>query len=263
MSFSAATSQTGFKLHKRASDHEIMLLPGDPGVTFYKGDWVALSGGVLIAATDSLANTIGRVTKTTVCPAASQAFPIPGPGGGIGDLDGAAAKTLIPVQVDVPVGTKIWRSPIRGYQDEACAAAWDATYRSVGLTTGFGTDNYGIGSLVYVYDGPGKGELNIVEDYDHADHASGDALAVVFHRAFNTAPTTDTKMIFLNGKNASGDGRSCILGRMDIYDKDQLDLDDGYDDGNYITFMDFLDSANHLKDECVLSINATQLIAAE
>lgn len=260
MAFSAETSQTGVRVHRRVADKEILLLPGDPGVTFYKNDYVAQSGGVLIAATDSLANAIGRVVKTTVCPAATQAFPIPGPGGGISDLDGEAAKTLIPIEVDVPAGVKVMRWPITGYCDET-VVSYTASTRAVALTTGFGTDNYGIGALAFVYEGTGKGELNIVEDYDHADGAA--ELLCIFHRAFNATLDTTSKLIFLTGKNAASDGRSCILGRMDIYDKDQMHVDDGYDDGNYITFMDFMDAANHVKDECVLAINATHLIAGE
>lgn len=131
----------------------------------------------------------------------------------------------------------------------------------MGLTTGFGSDNYGIGAIAYVYEGPGKGEINVVEDYDHTGGTV--ELMVVFHRPFNATLTSSSKLIFLTGKNAASDGRPSILGRMDLNTSKLWDMDDGYDDGNFVTLMDFLDVANHLVDGAVLAVNATQLIAGE
>ena len=79
MSF-AATALQNVEPFRYTSKYERMWLPGDPGVTFTKGEMCSLSGGVLIAGTDSAANAYFRVDKTVVSPAASQEFVKPHPG---------------------------------------------------------------------------------------------------------------------------------------------------------------------------------------
>ena len=50
-----ATATQGFELAGRVPDHDVLWLPGDPGITFTEGDLVIVTNGVLVLATDSAA----------------------------------------------------------------------------------------------------------------------------------------------------------------------------------------------------------------
>mgnify|MGYP001239060116 CR=1 FL=1 len=107
-----ATASQGFEKVRTTGCSEIMWLPGDPGVTFTKGDEVALgtttgNAGLLILATDSLVDCVGRVAKTTICPAATQAFPKPGGSDKLPKRPVAETRDLLP---SVPRGTNETRS---------------------------------------------------------------------------------------------------------------------------------------------------------
>jgi len=256
MAFSAARTLQGNENVGKTTGNDILWLPGDPGVTYTKGDSVyytpttAGSAGLVILETDSVADSIGRVMKTTVCPANTQAFPT-GPAFP-GDLDGAAAKTLIPVEMDVPAGVPIRACPLSGYQDET-VVTYSAASLYIGCTTGFGADDRPNGALIYVYEGPGKGEINIVDDYDHTGGAV--ELLLQLHRPFNTTLTSASKFIVLAATGAANGVGS--LGRMDRDDKDALEVDDGADDGNVVLFCDFLRLGEFLKNGALPYINAS------
>lgn len=253
MTISAEKSWNGSKDVRTVGENEILYVAGDPGVTFTKGDTVSISNGVLILSTDSLATSVGVVAKTTVCPANTQAFPIgPNPPS---DLDGAAAKCLIPIIPHVAAGTKVRQSLVYGYTDETVVTAANAAVTYIGCTTGFDADDYPNGAIAYIYEGPGKGEINIVEDYDHTGGTP--ELKLIFHRAWNATLTTATKFIVLTpAAAAQGVGQ---FGRMDIYDEDQLDVTDGYDDGDFVIYEDFLKLGQYLKNIAVPYITARSI----
>jgi hypothetical protein len=220
--------------------HEIMWLPGDPGVTFTKGELCSLSGGVLIRGTDSAANAVFRVEKTTVSPAATQAFPL------YSDVwprrEASKDLTLVPVQVMVAGGAPVLIANVTNYQDET-VVSYTASTRAVAMTTGFGADDRSNSGLAYIYEGPGLGEMNIIEDYDHTGGAA--ELLAIFHRAFATTLTTSSKMIVLSstsGANAVGP-----FGRVDLSDEDQIDCNDGADDGDYVIFGDWQTVGTYLR----------------
>jgi hypothetical protein len=245
MALTAARTLQGNEMVRTIQSPDILHLPGDPGVTFTRGDRVAMSNGVLILATDSLADTIGRVMKTTVCPAATQAFPI-GPNGP-SDLDGAEAKTLIPIEMDVPAGVKVFAAPISNHCDYT-VTSWTAGTRALVVATGFNTNDYPNSAIVYVYDGPGKGQINVIEAYTHA------TLTLTMHRAFAVAPTSASSVIVLAAAAAAnGVG---FMGRMDFDDENALEVDDGDDDGNAVLYCDFLKIQEYLKNLSVPYINA-------
>jgi hypothetical protein len=226
MAFSQ-TAQTGFGEYGRTTGDEEFLLPGDPGVSFVAGDLCALnrtSLGVLIKATDSLPPPYFRVTRSTVCPAATQAFPLPADS--YRPAVDAEGRTLIPVtRVGAVANQPILRVKTYGYVDET-VTSYTASTRVVVLGTGMAVNDYSNGGLVYVYEGPGIGEMNIIEDYVHA------STHIVLHRAFATALTTASKLLIYC--KAAGDNAVGPFGRMDVYDADQLDVTDGSDDGNFI-----------------------------
>ena len=261
MAFSAGKTLKGISVDSKISEHFIVNMVGDPGVTYTRGTMVVRDSnagtyGCAIKASDSSALVIGRVAKTVVCPAATVPFPIPGQPPG--DLDGNVAKTLIPVEVSRFTGQNLLKGHFYANAKDETVVTYSSTYHSVELTTGLGTDSYGAGALVYVYEGPCKGECNIIEDYDHAGHASGKALVAVMHRAFNGTPTSATKMLIFCNDGAAGDGIPPIGGLMDLDESSasQSDFDcaDGYDDGNYITLTDWNRLADLMPDGAILAV---------
>jgi len=262
MAFSPSKTLQGITVHSRVSENMIVWMPGDPGVTYTKGKFVSLGAGagtygVAIVAADSVARAIGRVHKTVVCPAAATPFPIPG--SPPLDLDGDTMKTLIPIEISrPPAGTQILKG--RAYlnaRDEAVTAYTKAT-RRVLVTTGPGND-FGMGSLIYVYDGPGKGECNIVEDYDHTGGASEKMMTL--HRPFNVDLTSASKILWFTNSAHAADGIPPIGGLMDLDEASattsEFDTADGYDDGNYETLMDWWLLGGLLADGAFLAVQRT------
>jgi hypothetical protein len=252
MAFSAERTLLGHEPVGRTTDRELLWLPGNPGITYTKNDRVvytpttAGSAGLIILATDSVADAVGRVVKTVVCPAATQPFPVPG--AQPGDLDGAAAKCLVLVEMDVPCGVPVRQAPIVSYADETVVTTTPAT-PEITCTTGFGADDRPNGALCYIYEGPGKGEINFVDDYTHV------GLHLQFHRKWNATLTTATKMIVLSA-TGSANAVGC-LGRMDLQDQSAgLEVDDGADDGNFVLYCDFFKLVEFLKNGALPYINA-------
>jgi len=241
MALTQATSLKGFEWEREVALGEMLWIPGDPGVTFTEGDLVEISNGVLVVGTDSGANMIGRVDKTVVCPAAETAFPMPGNAYWAGDT--SEEKTLIPMRPLIPVGTPVLKATFAGQQDET-VVSYTAATRAIACTTGFGADDRPNGALLYVYEGPGKGEVNVVEDYDHTGGAA--ELLLICHRAFRTTLTTSSKFIVLS--QTSGAVAMGFFGRLDsdAMADGKLDLTDGQDDGDFTIFMDFRKAAYYL-----------------
>jgi len=231
MSF-AATALQNVQFLRKTSANEVMFLPGDPGVTFTKGDLCTLSGGVLILGTDSAANGVFRVDKTVVCPAATQEFVMPSDVQDHRALD--KDKTLVQVQVMVPDGAPVYLGNIKNWTDET-VVSYTASTRAIAETTGHGADDRPNGALVYVYEGPGIGEVNVVEDYDHTGGAA--ELLLITHRKFKATLTTSSKYIVLAPTTAAnGVG---LFGRVDMADNDEIDVKDGADDGDYVIYCDW------------------------
>jgi hypothetical protein len=217
---------TGFRGHRQLGSGEVFWLPGDPGVAFTRNKRYALSNGVLVAATDSVANAIFRPIRTVTMAAASVAFTKPR------DLDPAAAThdtTLVPCVVDCPAGLSIQRGKVKNYADET-VVSYTASTRAIACTTGFTADDYPNGALLIVTGGPGVGEWNVIEDYDHTGGAA--ELLLICHRKFSATLTTSTTFTVLAPTDANnGLG---LWGRCDLADDDELDVSDGDDDGDYV-----------------------------
>ena len=238
MAFSATALQNVETL-RHTCGQEVMWLPGDPGVTFTKGEMCSFSNGVLIRGTDSAANAVFRVDHTVVCPAASQEFTKPG------DLiehrTDDKFKTLVQCTAMVAGGAPVYLANITGYQDET-VVSYDAATRAVEETTGHGADDRPNGALMYVYEGPGIGECNICEDYDHTGGAA--ELLLIAHRKFAATLTTASKYIIL-ASTAGANGVS-LFGRVDLADEDAIDVADGADDGDYVVYCDWRHIGHYL-----------------
>lgn len=239
MSFSA-TALNNVEPHRFTSKYEQFLLPGDPGVTFTRGQMCSLSGGVLIAGTDSAANAYFRVEKTVVCPAATQEFVMPSDVKDSRDED--KDKTLVLVTCMVGDGVPVYLANIKNWCDET-VVSYTASTRAIAETTGHTADDYPNGALCYVYEGPGIGEVNVVEDYDHTGGAA--ELLLICHRKFKATLTTSSKLIIL-AEDDTGANAVSLFGRVDLADDDEIDCADGASDGDYVVYCDWRQVAHWL-----------------
>ena len=232
MAFSPTATANGVPNMRKAGGQEVLFVPGDPGVTLDKGEICAMSNGVAIVGTDSLAGPHLRPVKSVISPAATQAFVMPGKFNHLGDA--AKDLTLCPMQVMLKEGAQILKATIVNQVDET-VVSYTAGTRAVECTTGFGADDRPNGALLYVYEGPGKGEVNIVEDYDHTGGAA--ELLLICHRAFKATLTTSSKFIVL-GSSAAANAVG-PFGRVDISTSLLVDVIDGGDDGDYMVYGDW------------------------
>ena len=249
-----ATATQGLEFHRVVSENEIIYCPGDPGDTYTRGDAVVatVGEGVVDVAADSEV-AIGTVAKTTICPAASQAFPLPA------DFypshDSAAGNCLVPLHSAVPAGTPVYLATFAGHIDETVVSYLASTPYFEG-TTGAGADDRPNGAFVYVYEGPGIGEVNLISDYDH----TGGTVELEYqtHRAFATALTSASKCIILAGEAAASRGIGCF-GRVDLQDQNNLHAADGADNGIFLVYMDWRKAAYYLKNLTLPVVRASAL----
>ena len=257
MAFSASAG-AGFRDKNVVSGDEILWLPTDPGVTYNKGDRVGMGGptsessesagkeGVLILDADIDKNSVGTIDSKTIGAAATVAFAkghMPGKTfDPVYDNQGTY-KSLAPVRTRFPAGTPIQHVLMESYIDEV-VISYTASTRAVAGTTGAAADDYPNGAIAVVYEGPGKGEVNIVEDYDHTGGAA--ELLYIFHRPFIATLTSASKMLILAGEAAASRG-VCLMGRCtEGTTSDRVTVDDGANDGEYIIFCDFLRIADYV-----------------
>ena len=153
-----ATATQGFEDLRPVGYGEVFWVPGDPGVTYVRGDKcfmdysTAGAEGCLLQGTDSLAATIFTVVKSTVCPAATQPFPNPWTFDPSRAWDAAELLCLVPVTVDGLIGANIQKAMLTGYRDET-VVSYTASTRAIECTTGMGADDRPNGALLYVYEG--------------------------------------------------------------------------------------------------------------
>jgi len=240
----AASKTYPFTFVRCTQPDELLRIPGDPGVTYTKGDLVyhylanAGTSGVLSTGGDSTATCFAVVEKTCVCAAATQAFPIPGQEI---DDDSAYAKTLVTVRPLAPAGMPIFKATFAAHGDDT-VATWTASTRTATFATGFAANDYPNGAFAYCYEGPGAGEVNVVEDYVHG------SLSLIFHRPTQATLTTASKFVVVAGEAATYKGVGPAFGQIDAQDKDNLHAADGADDGDYVVWMDWGEAASYLAD---------------
>lgn len=240
-----ATATQGFEYVGLTSGEEIFYLPGDPGDTFTRGQQVQIANGVLDDAGDSV-DPVGVVMETTVCPAATQAAP---PSDDYNKISKDAADLcLVPVKMLVPAGEPIFRVTFANHFDDTLAAYTSAT-PSITLSTSPGANDDSNGSIIYVYEGPGMGEILIGADYVHTSKV------LTTHRVAKATLTTSSKVLILEGEGGSVGGIS-FLGRVDADTNAAVDMGDGYDDGNWMLWFDFLEAPSLLKNLTVKVIRA-------
>lgn len=227
----------GFQSHRKIDCDTIFWVAGDPGVTFAKGDKINMEAGVaaLAAADDA---SFGTVVQSVTCPANTTAFPVPA--GHIVNRQTATPQfsALVPIRLDVSGTVQTEKCLFKNHMDDTVTSYTAGTRTIVHAGTALGTDDEGISGLLYVYEGPGKGEVNVVEDYTTSSKS------IVCHRPFNATLTTASKFIILGTVGASaGVGQ---LSRIELADEDELDVTNGTDDGNYQVVLDWREAAEML-----------------
>lgn len=258
MALTATTSPQGFQLLRYTTENEILFVPGDPGDTYTRGDQVntTVGEGIVDPGAANEGALVGNVVKTVVCPAATQAFPKPA------DFDPAldteASKCLIPVRVNVPSGCPVYLATFANHQDET-VVSYTAATRAIAETTGHGADDRPNGGLLYVYSGPGAGEVNVVEDYDHTGGAA--ELLLIAHRAFATTLTTSSLYITLGGEAAGSRGVG-FFNRCESADQDNVTVNQGADDGDWVVYLDWRHAAKYLNNLTIPVIPARYLLLA-
>lgn len=231
---------------------EEMWIPGDPGDTYTRGDLVSMTAaeGILDTLADS-EYAIGEVTRTTTCPAATVGIPKcrdfdPIARSGTGDLH------LVPIKPRVAKGTPIYKVSLSSPTINEAIAAYTAATPSITLTTSPGADDDSNGALVYVFAGPGAGTVLTGADYVHSTKV------LTTHTAAATALTTSSSVIVLEGQGSNVGGIGWF-GRIDAADDNNLDLADGYDDGDWTIFMSYERAADYLSLGQVLVIPSSAL----
>ena len=242
-----ATATQGLEFYREVVRNELLYVPGDPGDTFTRGDAVVstVGEGVVDPAATTEA-TIATVAKTVTMAAATTAAPFD------------TSNTLVPCISQVPEGTPIYLCTFASQIDEAVLGYTAGTPSFAGTTGGAG-DDYPNGAIVYCYEGPGVGEVNIVADYDHTGGAA--ELLYILHRQFATAMTTSSKCIVLAGEAAGSRGVG-FFNRCELADANNLTVADGADNGKWVVYLDWRDAATHLNNLRLPVIPASSLFLA-
>lgn len=238
-----ATARQGFEVERYVQPHEILYVMGDPGDTYTNGDAVVSTVGEGVVDPAAAGETIvGTVAKTTVCPAATVAAPLPADFNPA--FDSESNRCLIPIRSAVPPGTPVYLATFASHIDDT-VASYDSATPYIEGGTGAGADDRPNGALVYVYEGPGIGEVNVVADYDHADGAA--ELLYTLHRKFATDLTTSSKIIVLAGEAAASRGVGWF-GRCATGDQNNLVVNNGANDGKWVVYMDWRKAGWYLKN---------------
>ncbi len=247
-----ATASQGFELLRLTGPDEVLYVPGDPGDTYTLGDFVVETVGeglVDPAAADEETIIIGRVQQTTVCPAASTAWPRPEDPWQAGVDGDADQKTLVPINGIVPAGTPVFLVTFAGHIDDtvssyvASAGSMTGAGAYIAMTAGPSADDYPNGALVYVYEGTGAGQWNVVMDFD----VTGGTVEIMLglHRPFKVALDSTSKYIVLAGEAVANRGVG-FFDRVSIADNNNVVVDDGANDGGFMVYADARTIAKYL-----------------
>jgi hypothetical protein len=234
-----ATASKGFELYRYTSAEEVLWVPGDPGDSYTKGDQVVatVGEGVVDPLAANEGGAVGRVGKTITCAANTTAFPIPREFDKA-DENAATADTLIPITTNVPAGIPVFRVTFENHWDDT-VTSYTASTRVVVLGTGCAANDYANGALLYVHAGTGAGQVGVVEDYVHG------TTHVVMHRVFETALDSTSEVIILGGEAATSRGIG-FFNRCEAAGATSVTTNQGADDGDYVVYMDWTESAEFL-----------------
>jgi hypothetical protein len=193
----------------------------------------------------------GTAGSTTVCPAATTyGFPV------IGLHTGAEPGSTADIMKCLVPCRPLFRGPIylatfSGQFDDLIALTTPAT-PSITLTVSPGANDDTNGALIYTYAGTGAGQWNIGDDYVHTTKV------LTMHRKFESVVSTDTYAIILEGEGGSA-GAIGYGSRLDDGDEDNLVVNDGYNDGENVIYMNALDIPRYLKELMLPVVRASDV----
>lgn len=235
-----ATATQGFEFDRCTDCSEVLWLPGDPGITFTRGDLVTFTNGVLVRCTTNQALFV--VEHSTVCPAATTyGFPVAGldVGGDWGSVSDIV-KCYVPCRPIRQMCRSVKKATFANQFDDLVAACTQTT-PSITLTTSPGANDDTNGALIYCYAGTGAGQWNIGDDYVHTTKV------LTTHRKWNTALDATSYVIILEGEGG-GVGGIGYGTRLDQADHNNLNVADGYNDGLWVPFFDVREIPTLLKN---------------
>jgi hypothetical protein len=191
--------------------------------------------------------------QTTVCPSNATAFPLPAE---FDPVDRSGRNLcLVPVKIDIAAGVPIYKCTFKNQVDET-VVTYSAASLYIGATTGNGANDRPNGAMIYVYEGPGIGEVLIVDDYVHTGGAV--ELLLQLHRPAIATLTSSSKFITVAGEAATFKGTG-LFGRIDAADKNELDTSDGVNDGEFVVYGGWQEIGGYLKNLTLPVINAKHL----
>jgi len=177
----SATNGFEFKYNKAGFPANSILYEGTSGVTYTQGELVYLTAGSLLAVmTTSIISTVatpvlGVVAATVTCDTSSY--------------------RKVPVY-DNPLN--VYEVTFAGHVDTTATAGAATTITPTSGVFSTAANTYA-GSLVYLYEGPGKGDVRSI-----ATHTAANPTVITINGSWSATPTTATKMIILSDLS-SGD----------------------------------------------------------
>lgn len=251
MALTATSSPLGFdNIVGYTTGKEEFYVPGDPGDVLTRGHSVTKTAGegfVDICATDEV--SFGTVRKTVTMAAATTGHPNPESAEPCFDT----TDTLALINPAVAAGIPIRVVTFSGQVDDT-VASYDGTVPEIIMSTGCGADHRSAGAIVYIYDGPGAGQIGTVASYAHS------GIHLVLDRKFEVAPTSASSIIVLSGEAATYKGIG-FFGRIGA-DNNNLTADNGADNGMWMVFADFRKLNRYLHQLTLPVIPASSIYAS-
>ena len=175
-----------------------------PNTDFAKGDMVVLTNGMVAKAAANATNVLGVMAMSY----SKTANP--------------SAKQTMGLVYDNPYN--IYRCSFADHRDAAATSGTTTTLIDTQLATS--ADDVWNGAMLWIYEGPGAGDVRIVKDYTGAT----DILTV--EEPFTATPTTSSKYILLGEAGAAGDVIFPGAAGVDLKDENTIDANAANKDGD-------------------------------
>lgn len=169
-----------------------------PGVAVTKGDMLAFVDGKVEPASASTA--VG-----TICGVAAESVSA--------TVNAAATETYIRVHDDP---NWVFRCTFADHIDGTATGGSSTTLADTANLTA-DTNDYWNGAYLYIYEGPGAGDVRTVSDFTTAD----DTITVT--KAFSATPTTSTKYILLGYATGAADLVLNVGSNVKLKDENTID----------------------------------------
>jgi hypothetical protein len=206
MAYAAPKTSQGFELignmyGPAPNPNEYILTPN---TAFAKGDMVVLTNGMIAKAAANATDVLGVMAKSYTT------------------TENPSAKQTMGLVYDSPFN--IYRCTFADHRDAAATGGTSTTLIDTALSTS--TDDVWNGAYMWIYEGPGAGDVCIVKDYT----GTSDTLTV--EEAFSATPTTASKYILLGEAGAAGDVVYPGATGVDLKDENTIDANAANKDGD-------------------------------